>query len=90
MAAVQFGHEPAVEAEADLREKNQITVPKKVVEKLGLREGDRFLFIVEEGDEDIVHLHRIRRSYAGALAGVYGTPEEIEEYIRGEHEAWNT
>lgn len=87
---IYLDRRPAFEVEGDLREKNQVTVPKKIVEKLGLREGDRLLFVVEEGDEDVVHLHRIRKSYAGTLAGVYGRPEEIEAYVHSEHEAWNT
>jgi bifunctional DNA-binding transcriptional regulator/antitoxin component of YhaV-PrlF toxin-antitoxin module len=64
-------------------------VPDSIVKRLGLKAGDRLVFLVEEGDEGIVHLHRVRESYAGALAGVYGdTPEEIAAYLEEEREAW--
>ncbi len=76
-------------AQSTLRAKNQITFPDVIVKRLGLREGDRFVFAVDDSDRDVVRLHRLRESYAGALAGVYGsTPQEIADYLDGEREAW--
>jgi bifunctional DNA-binding transcriptional regulator/antitoxin component of YhaV-PrlF toxin-antitoxin module len=83
-------HEPApvVEAESELRDKNQITVPKPVVDALAAQPGDRFVWIVEDGERGVVHLHRLQDSYAGSLAGVYGRPDEVEKYLAAEREAW--
>jgi len=70
---------------ARLRARNQLTLPEPVVRAAGLREGDRFVVEVSADDPDTVRLHRIRDSYAGALAGVYG---DIVEYVREERKGW--
>ena len=77
-----------VEVEVSLRKKNQITLPEPIASRLGVGPGDRLVFEADDGDHDRVHIRRVRRSYAGALAGVYGTPEEVAEYLRGERESW--
>lgn len=79
---------PLVSEESELRQKNQITVPREIVRFLGLAPGDRLLFEVTEGEPNEVHVRRLRESYAGALAGVYGPPEEAARYLREEREAW--
>jgi AbrB family looped-hinge helix DNA binding protein len=78
-----------ITAESELREKNQITLPKRVADALGVHAGDRLIFVVDEDDPDVVHVHRLPDSYAGALAGVYGSPEEVRAYLQAEREAWN-
>jgi len=80
---------PPVEAEGELREKNQLTLPKIIVQALNLRPGDRFVLRVQDGDgaESIV-MYPLRASYAGTLKGLYGGPEETAAYIRVEQEAW--
>ena len=80
---------PPVEAEGELREKNQLTLPKIIVQALNLRPGDRFVLRVQDDDEagDVV-MYRLRASYAGALKGLYGRPEETAAYIRAEQGAW--
>jgi bifunctional DNA-binding transcriptional regulator/antitoxin component of YhaV-PrlF toxin-antitoxin module len=77
-----------LEAEADLRPKNQLTVPDAVVRTLGLRTGDRIVFEIDEERPDTVRLRPVRRSYAGILTGVYGSPDEAHEYVRGERASW--
>lgn len=72
----------------DLRPKNQMTLPASVAQLLGVAPGDRLLLEVEEGEPREVRLRRIRASYAGALSGVYGTPEEAADELRREREAW--
>jgi bifunctional DNA-binding transcriptional regulator/antitoxin component of YhaV-PrlF toxin-antitoxin module len=75
--------------QSSLRAKNQITLPDAIVKRLGVHEGDRFVFVLEDSDQNVEHLHRLRESYAGALAGVYGsTPQEIADYLEQEREAW--
>lgn len=73
-----------------LRKKNQLTLPEQIAEHLGVEPGDRLLFEVDPDDPECVHVRRIRRSYAGALEGIYGkTPEEVAEYLRNERASWN-
>jgi len=80
---------PDVTAQGELREKNQITIPKPVIEATGLHPGEKVLFIVDPNDPNVVHMHRLRESYAGVLTGVYGIPEEAHAELRGEQEAWD-
>ena len=75
----------SVRSEARLRARNQMTLPEAVVSAAGIVEGDRFIVEVVPDDPDTVHLHRIRRSYAGALQGVYG---DTSEYRETERESW--
>jgi len=71
-----------------LRPKNQLTLPERIAERLGVRAGDRLLFELDEAEPDHLHVRLLHRSYAGALEGVYGTAEEVAAYIRGERAAW--
>lgn len=57
---------------ADSGARNQVTLPDAVVRAAGLAEGDRFIADHDPADPDLVRLRRIRRTYAGALADVYG------------------
>jgi bifunctional DNA-binding transcriptional regulator/antitoxin component of YhaV-PrlF toxin-antitoxin module len=75
-------------AEGELRERNQLTLPKAVADALGARPGDRFMFYVPRGEPDAFIAVRIRDSYAGALRGLFGTPEETQAYVEGERQAW--
>ena len=78
-----------VEAEAKLRPKNQVTLPEEIAKRLGVGPGDQLIFRIADDDPRQVHVRPVRRSYAGILEGVYGkTPEEVEEYIRGERASW--
>lgn len=79
---------PLVSEESELRQKNQITVPRQIARSLGLEPGDRLLFEIREGEPNEVHVRRLRENYAGALAGVYGSPEDAARYLREEREAW--
>lgn len=62
----------SVIAEARLRARNQLTLPDLVVQAGHLAEGERFAVEIDPADPDVVRLHRIRSSYAGSLADVYG------------------
>ncbi len=74
--------------EARLRPKNQITLPEKIAARLGVEPGDRFVFMMEDGENDVVHLRRLRKSYAGIAAGVYGSSQDIAVYLEEERQAW--
>jgi antitoxin component of MazEF toxin-antitoxin module len=78
-----------LEVEAGLRPENELTLPDAVVESLELQPGDRLIFEIDDEDPGSVRLRPIRRSYAGLLAGVYGTPEEAAAYIEEERASWS-
>jgi AbrB family looped-hinge helix DNA binding protein len=72
----------------DLRPKNQLTIPKAIAKQLGLRPGDRLIFEVREGQPNEIRVRRILDNYAGALAGIYFTHEDVIDYLEKETEAW--
>lgn len=78
-----------IQAEGELREKNQLTLPKAIVQALNLRPGDRLVLRVQDDDgAGRIVMYPLQASYAGALKGLYGTPEEVAAFIRAENEAW--
>jgi bifunctional DNA-binding transcriptional regulator/antitoxin component of YhaV-PrlF toxin-antitoxin module len=76
----------SVTAEARIRARNQLTLPDPVVQAAGIAEGDRFVVEIDASDPDVVRLHRIRSSYAGALADLYGDPAA---YLESERGSWD-
>lgn len=80
---------PLLEIEATVRDKNQMTIPRAVAERHGIEPGQRVVF-VETGAKDQFMVRILPRTYAGALAGVYGrTTEENVDYVRRERETWD-
>jgi AbrB family looped-hinge helix DNA binding protein len=72
-----------------LLQKNQLTLPKAIVEGLGIEPGDTLIFQIDDDTPRRVHIRPLLRSYAGILTGVYGeTPEEVAAYLREERESW--
>jgi len=66
--------------------KGQVTIPKKIREKLNLRSGDKLDFRIE--DDDSVHIYPLARSveevfgtFAEKTAQPYST-EEVWEIVR--------
>lgn len=78
----------AMRVEGSLRPKNQITLPEKIAARLGVEPGDRFVFVMEDGENDVVHLRRLNKSYAGIAADVYGSSQDIVTYLEEERQAW--
>lgn len=78
----------AMRVEGSLRPKNQITLPEKIAARLGVEPGDRFVFVMEDGENDVVHLRRLHKSYAGIAADVYGSSQDIATYLEEERQAW--
>jgi AbrB family looped-hinge helix DNA binding protein len=78
----------ALEIETSLRRKNQLTLPESIAKRLGVQPGDRLVFETDD-DEEHVRIRPVRRSYAVALAGVYGTPEEVAAYLADERASWD-
>lgn len=71
-----------IQVKAVLRKRNQLTLPTEAADLLGLHEGD---VIVIEVRRNIATLRPVRRSYAGALRGVYGNGED---YLDTERASW--
>lgn len=70
-----------------LRAKNQLTLPEPVARALGVEPGDRFFVSFEEPDRAV--LQRVPKSYAGALAGVWGSHEEAMAELRASRDEWD-
>jgi bifunctional DNA-binding transcriptional regulator/antitoxin component of YhaV-PrlF toxin-antitoxin module len=67
---------------ARLRARHQLTIPDAIVEAAGIAEGETFVVEVDPSDPQTVRLQRLRPSYAGALAGVYGDTRKYLEELR--------
>lgn len=81
MAALEISRTPP--AEARLRARNQLTLPDPIVQAAGLGEGDRFAVDIDPAEPDVVRLRRVRSSYAGALASIYGDAQAALGEERG-------
>jgi AbrB family looped-hinge helix DNA binding protein len=72
-----------------LTSKSQVVVPSEVRERLGLKPGDRGVWVLRDGEAVLMSAERYARSTAGILAGTYGrSPEEVERYLERERESW--
>ena len=80
--------ERPIEAEARLRQKNQLTLPAAIVRILDAAPDDVIVFEANPAEPGVAHLHLVPREFAGSLTGVYGTSEEVLEFVRGERAAW--
>lgn len=79
---------PAVEAEARLRAKNQLTLPEPIVHALDARPDDILVFETDPASPGSARVHLVRAGFAGALTGTYGTSEDIKTFVREERAAW--
>lgn len=70
---------------AQLRAKNQMTIPQAVVKLVGAEVGDRFIVTVQP-DGGSISLTPVRETYAGSMADVY--PQNAVEEIRRERDTW--
>ncbi len=77
-----------IEAQARLRQKNQLTLPEAIVRVLDATPDDLIVFEADPAEPGVAHLHLVPRDFAGSLTGVYGTSEEVLEFVRGERAAW--
>lgn len=77
-----------VEAQARLRAKNQLTLPDRIAEALDAHADDVLVFEADPGQPGVARVHLVRRAFAGALTGTYGTTEDVKAYLREEHDAW--
>jgi bifunctional DNA-binding transcriptional regulator/antitoxin component of YhaV-PrlF toxin-antitoxin module len=70
-----------------LRPKNQVTIPEALTRQLDVEPGDR-LFARVEAPGRLV-LRKVPKSFHGALAGLWGTQEEIDAEIRAGRDEWD-
>lgn len=77
-----------VEAEARLRQKNQLTLPGRIARALSVEPDDTLVFATDPADPGLVHLRVLPRAFAGSLTGVYGTSADVLAFVRGERAAW--
>lgn len=77
-----------IEAEARLRQKNQLTMPEPIVRALDAAPDDILVFETDPAEPGVARVRRLPRDFAGSLTGVFGTSEETLEYVRGERTAW--
>ncbi|HEV3309539.1 MAG TPA: hypothetical protein VG815_03355 [Chloroflexota bacterium] len=71
-----------------LRPKNQITLPLEVVDRIGAQPGDRFIVDAPNEPFGEVRLRKLPRSYAGTLDGVWGSHDQVIDYLREERGTW--
>lgn len=84
-----MGNAISVKYVSRLTSKSQITVPSAVRERLGLRPGDRGIWILRDDEAVLVSAGRYARMTEGLLKGTYGrTREEIQQYLEKEREGW--
>ncbi len=73
-----------------LTSKAQIVVPAEIRERLGLKPGDRGVWILREGEAVLMSAARYAEGTAGALEGTYGrTREEVADYLAEERGDWD-
>ena len=69
-----------------IRAKNQVTIPEPIATQLGIGPGDRLFAHVDPSGQLV--LRKVPKSFAGALAGLWGTQEEIDAEIRAGRDEW--
>ncbi|HLZ47874.1 MAG TPA: hypothetical protein VKR80_04415 [Candidatus Limnocylindria bacterium] len=79
-----------VQVQVTLRERNQLTLPDRLVTRIAAKPGDRLLLTLDAAEPDVVRLKRLKDSYAGIAPGIYGrTAEERAAYVSAERESWD-
>jgi bifunctional DNA-binding transcriptional regulator/antitoxin component of YhaV-PrlF toxin-antitoxin module len=74
-----------VTAQARIRAKSQLTLPDPIVRAAGVTEGDRYIVEVSPDAPDTIRFHRIRSTYAGALAELF---PDGAGYLEHERSSW--
>lgn len=77
-----------VMAEARLRRRFQLTLPEAVAAALAASPDDRLVFESDPAEPGVVRVRKARMTWAGALAGVFGTEDEFAAFVREERASW--
>ena len=75
-----------VSGRARVRARHRLTLPAAVVRAAGIEEGQTIVVEVDPERPDTLRFHRLRRSYAGALRGVYGDTRRYLDKLRRDWE----
>ncbi len=78
----------AFAVEARVRARYQVTLPEPVADALAAHPDDRLLFEADPAEPGVVRIRKARLSWAGAATGVYGSEEEVLEFLREERASW--
>jgi bifunctional DNA-binding transcriptional regulator/antitoxin component of YhaV-PrlF toxin-antitoxin module len=78
----------AFTVEARVRARYQVTLPEPVADALAAHPDDRLLFEADPAEPGVVRIRKARVSWAGAATGVFGTEEEVLEFLREERASW--
>ncbi len=79
-----------IEVLAQLRERNQLTLPERLARALKAGPGDDLLLTYDESDPGSARLRVLPRSYAGIAGDLYGrTAQERAAYIAEERASWD-
>lgn len=78
-----------VEAEARLRHKNQLTLPEAIARALKAEPDDTLVFETDPAQPRVAHIHVVPRALAGSLTGMYGTSQDVLDFVREERAAWS-
>jgi hypothetical protein len=81
--------ERPIEAESRLRAKNQVTVPEPILRALDAAPHDRLAWAADPAEPGVARVQVVPRDFAGSLTGVFGSAEEVLEFVRDEHDAWD-
>jgi AbrB family looped-hinge helix DNA binding protein len=74
--------------EATLSSKNQMVLPKKAREHLGVKSGDKVMVVCRRnGTVTLAANGSVPRALRGSAKGAYG---DVEKYMRRERESWGS
>jgi AbrB family looped-hinge helix DNA binding protein len=69
--------------------KGQLVLPREMRKDLGMKEGDELIITMEDDCLIVTAPENFANATCGILKGTWGdSPEEIDDYIRQEREAW--
>ena len=75
-----------ITAEAQVRARNQVTIPESIVRAGGIEAGETLIVEIEPSSPDTLRIRRVRESYAGALSGLWGSDSRRE--LEADRDSW--
>jgi bifunctional DNA-binding transcriptional regulator/antitoxin component of YhaV-PrlF toxin-antitoxin module len=79
---------PVIDEKIILRDKNQMTIPKAVVEACRLRQGQPLIVHIDDEHPDEIILRVLPESYAGALTGIFAGVDAAD-HVAAERVSWD-
>jgi len=80
----------AFSVEARVRARYQLTLPQVVADALAAALDDLLVFEADPADPGVVGVRKACATWAGALAGVFGSEDEFAAFVRAERASWAT